>query len=188
MTKKELREFYIDKRKKLLPNEVDFLNNRVAEKFNDLNLESVKIVHIFYPISGKREVDSLVLKEGITKRNPDVKYVLPKVNHDTGLLSNILWEQDTPLSVNRWGIVEPEYGFDIPINTIDLIIIPLLAFDKQGNRLGYGKGFYDRFLSQCRPDTLKVGVSYFEPEDSIETDNFDIPLDMCITPEKVWKF
>jgi 5-formyltetrahydrofolate cyclo-ligase len=70
-----------------------------------------------------------------------------------------------------------------------MVIVPLLAFDKQGNRLGYGKGFYDRFLSDCRPDVIKAGTSYFEPEERFEElDQYDVPLDLCITPNNIWKF
>jgi 5-formyltetrahydrofolate cyclo-ligase len=72
---------------------------------------------------------------------------------------------------------------------LDMILIPLLAYDLQGNRVGYGKGFYDRFLAKCKPSVQKVGLSYFEPLDSIAgVDSFDVKLNACINPEKIWRF
>ena len=71
----------------------------------------------------------------------------------------------------------------------DLIIVPLLAVDAQGHRVGYGKGFYDRFLSKCRPDCLKVGLNYFEPDERIvDVGEHDIKLDACVTPTEVFCF
>lgn len=70
-----------------------------------------------------------------------------------------------------------------------MVLIPLLAFDKNGYRVGYGKGFYDRFLAECRPDVVKVGLSVFEPIDEItDLNEFDIKMDFCITPNRVWQF
>ena len=72
---------------------------------------------------------------------------------------------------------------------MDVIIIPLLCFDKQGNRVGYGKGFYDRFLQKCSPKALKVGFCLQEPIELVEDLNeFDVKMDVCITPNKVWRF
>ena len=70
-----------------------------------------------------------------------------------------------------------------------MILVPLLAYDLQGNRVGYGKGFYDRFLAKCNANVQKVGLSYFEPLDSIgDAESFDIKLNSCISPEKIWIF
>jgi len=63
-----------------------------------------------------------------------------------------------------------------------VVIVPLLICDLNGYRLGYGKGFYDRFLSECRADVLKIGLNYFEPIAQIPGEDTDIPLDFLITP------
>ena len=67
--------------------------------------------------------------------------------------------------------------------------MPLLAFDKQGHRVGYGKGFYDVFLNKCKPETIKIGLSFYEAEDAID-DVFenDVKLDYCITPKTIYTF
>jgi len=69
------------------------------------------------------------------------------------------------------------------------VFVPLVVFDRKGNRAGYGKGYYDRFLMTCRPDCLKIGFSYFEPVELLEDKNqYDIPLNMCITPAGSYVF
>lgn len=189
MNKKELRTIYLQKRKELLPAELETLSRAIVRKFETLSIKDVQFVHIYYPITGKHEFNSLLLKEHLATKYPQLKFVLPKSDTEEHTLTNILWEKDTPLAMNQWGITEPEYGTEIESSLIDMVIVPLLAFDKHGNRLGYGKGFYDRFLSDCRPDVIKAGTSYFEPEDSFaEVDEYDIPLDLCITPQKIWQF
>ena len=70
-----------------------------------------------------------------------------------------------------------------------MVLVPLLGFDERGHRVGYGKGFYDRFLAECNPKIQKIGLSLFEPVAQIDdTSDFDIPLDACITPNRIWYF
>ena len=70
-----------------------------------------------------------------------------------------------------------------------MVFVPLLAYDKQGNRVGYGKGFYDNFLSKCKPETIKIGLSFFPPEDKID-DVFesDVKLNFCVTDSQIFEF
>ena len=84
---------------------------------------------------------------------------------------------------------EPVDGVEIPSTKIDVVFVPLLAFDEKGNRAGYGKGFYDAFLSECKPDAIKIGLSFFESEELI-TDVFegDVKLDYCVTPNSIHSF
>lgn len=84
---------------------------------------------------------------------------------------------------------EPLDGIEISPLKIDVVFIPLLAFDKKGNRIGYGKGFYDQFLSDCKADVIKIGLSFFEAEEAI-TDVYkdDVPLDYCVTPQQIYRF
>ena len=189
MNKHDLRKIYFQKRSNLLPQEIEASTTQIVKNFKKLDFNTIKLAHLFYPITGKKEFNSLVIKEYLQAHYPSIKFVLPKSNTEKSTLTNILWNDDTPLAMNQWGITEPEYGTEITSDKIDLILVPLLAFDKEGNRLGYGKGFYDRFLSACRSDALKIGISYFSPEDKFEeVDVYDIPLDLCITPSKIWRF
>ena len=142
--------------------------------------------HIFLPIQNKREVDTEGLISIILGK--DKNLIVPKVISETQL-SHYLLTDNTKFKTNPWGVPEPEDGILIAPKNIDVVFIPLLAFDLEGNRIGYGKGYYDRFLSECRKDVIKIGLSFFEAEDKIEDVSIDdIPLDYCITPTKTYSF
>lgn len=187
--KKEVRNTYIAKRREIHPETLEQLSGQIAEQFFLLKPGHVKFIHIYYPIVGKHEINSLLIAEGIRKNHPEIQLVLSKSDLKDCSLKHIVWEESTPLAMNAWGITEPLSGKFISPEQLDIIILPLLAFDKEGNRLGYGKGFYDRFLKECRTNVLKIGISLFPPEEEpLGHEPHDVPLDMCITPEKIWKF
>lgn len=189
MKKTDLRKEYIQKRKELDPFEAERLSSEIARRFEDITFAEARFVHLFYPIIGKHEVDSLLIRQYLSAKYPDIKFVLPKTNLTDFSLINIQWDVDTPLAMNQWGITEPERGEVISHQSIDAVIVPLLICDLHGNRIGYGKGFYDRFLSNCRPNVLKIGVNYFDPIHLIsEVDPYDIPLDILVSPQKIWYF
>ena len=98
-------------------------------------------------------------------------------------------DDDVILGLNKYGIPEPKNGKKIKNNLIDVVFVPLLSYDKKGNRVGYGKGFYDRFLSNLSIKTIKIGLSLYEPENYIEgIDENDIKIDYCVTPNKIFSF
>ena len=104
-------------------------------------------------------------------------------------LINYLLTDSTVIKLNHWQVPEPMDGIEIPAEKIDVVILPLLAFDLDGNRIGYGKGFYDVLLSKCRPDVIKVGLSLFEAEEKIsDVSPLDVPLDYCVSPKQIYKF
>lgn len=119
-------------------------------------------------------------------RNKNI--VVPKVDSG-GRLLNCLLSNETKFKKSVWQIPEPVKCDQIEAKLIDVVFVPLLAFDTKGNRVGYGKGFYDGFLKECRPDVIKVGVSLFEAEKNITDISMeDVPLDHCVTPEKIYTF
>jgi 5-formyltetrahydrofolate cyclo-ligase len=104
-------------------------------------------------------------------------------------MQHYIYDDETVLQPNRYDIMEPAGGKVVAEDQIDVVIVPLLSFDEKGNRVGYGKGFYDRFLSRCREDVIKIGLSFFDAGKRIDdTDEFDIPLTYCITPGKIYEF
>ena len=101
----------------------------------------------------------------------------------------IICNADSIFEANAWNIPEPVDTEVAGAELLDLVIIPMLAFDKKGNRVGYGKGYFDRYLKQCREDCIKIGFSYFDPVDSVDdASDFDVPLDLCITPQRTYVF
>jgi 5-formyltetrahydrofolate cyclo-ligase len=88
---------------------------------------------------------------------------------------------------NAWGIREPAGDEPIDAAEIDMVLVPLLCFDKRSHRVGYGKGYYDRFLSKCRPDCLKIGLSFFPPVEAIlRIGSRDIALDHFVLPDSTY--
>ena len=114
--------------------------------------------------------------------------IISKSNFKDYSLTNYILDDDVILELNKYGIPEPKNGKKIKNNLIDVVFVPLLSYDKKGSRVGYGKGFYDRFLSNQKNNIIKVGLSFFGPEETVEKKEFDQSLDYCITPEKVFSF
>ncbi|NRA12160.1 MAG: hypothetical protein HRT57_09425 [Crocinitomicaceae bacterium] len=105
-------------------------------------------------------------------------------------MKQILFESKDQLEISRWGIPEPNRGRVIAAEHFDIVIVPLLAIDKVGQRVGYGKGFYDRFLSKCSPRCIFIGLSHFDDlADKIEDSTADhIKLNVCVTPNNIYRF
>ena len=85
----------------------------------------------------------------------------------------------TKLKLNKWNVLEPVNGIDIKPKKVQVVFVPLLAYDNYGNRVGYGKGYYDKFLSKCTKECLKIGLSFFTPEKKIMSTSLDIKLNLC---------
>lgn len=181
MTKQELRKEYLKKRLTLSDSEYEHHNQQLAIKFfNHIDLTSVKKLHVFLPLVKNKEPNTWLLIHAIQNDFPAIEIIVPKAKL-LGEMDHYVFKNEDQLVLNSWGIPEPVTGNLVSPVEIDLVIVPLLAFDQQFQRVGYGKGFYDRFLSQCRSDCKKIGLSFFEPVDKInDVDEYDFPLDDVI--------
>jgi 5-formyltetrahydrofolate cyclo-ligase len=118
-----------------------------------------------------------------------LQVAFPKIVPETNEMIAFLTNDDTAFVENQYGIAEPVDAEELEATEIDIMFVPLLAFDEKGYRVGYGKGYYDRYLQKCREDVITIGFSYFDAVDNIEdTDQFDVPLNYCITPGKLYEF
>lgn len=189
MTKQEARNIFKEKRSRLTTGEKNRFDDLILIHFQQLPLPDLFYVHTYLAIKENNEIETDHLLHYLEFRNPGLKIVLPKMDHEKNELLHIEYDELVDVMKNEWGIHEPVNGNLISEKQIDLIFVPLLAFDEQGIRVGYGKGFYDKFLSRCRPDTIKVGLSYFDAVDTIsDSEQFDIPLNYCITPQRIYEF
>ena len=182
MLKAELRTKYKALRKQLTFDEI--MNDSLAIANNCLYLPiwDKTYFHLFLPIEAQKEVNTEFLLQILAGRDKEV--VVSKSDFESGTMTHYLLTDNTKLKENEYGIPEPVDGLEVPANKIDVVFVPLLAYDKKGNRVGYGKGFYDQFLSECKPDVIKIGLSYFDPEETItDLAEHDIQLDFCVTPE-----
>jgi len=181
MDKKSLRQAYIAKRNSLEFSEKVALESKIKDfLFQNFNF-SQKVVSCFLPISSKNELDTWPIIQQII--NQGGKVALTVWDNATNCIFHRLWTVDTKIKHNAYEIPEPVNGDFITNDQIDIVIVPLLVMDKFGNRVGYGKGVYDRFLASCVNKTIFIGLSHFELIERIEDVNpYDIPLNYCITP------
>jgi len=188
MEKSALRKIYLEKRKNLSREEWERRNRQVKEQLlGYFDFGKIKMVHCFLPILTHNEIDTWPIIKALQEKSINV--VVSKTKWKSVSMEHFLLTPDTVLQNNRWGIPEPVAGELIPASQLDMVLVPLLAFDRAGHRVGYGKGFYDRFLSQCLPNTLKIGLSLEQPIPKIaDTNAYDVVLDFGVTPEKVWGF
>lgn len=190
MNKSALRKIYLDRQRSLSETERREKSLRITEHFwVYFDLADIRSVHLFLPIRKKGEVDTVFLLNGLRRDYPHIRLVLPRVDFAADDLEHLAYDARTALKKNRWGIAEPVGGDLVDEKELDLILVPLLCFDEEGHRVGYGRGFYDRFLSRCRKAVPKVGLSYFPPVGDIpDVGAHDVRLDLCITPEKIYRF
>lgn len=186
MTKAQLRKIFIQKRNELSQAEYDDFNHALLQQFQQLDLSGIKCIHLFLPIHKRKEPDTFLIRDWLAVHHPQIKRVFPKANFADNTMLNYADDAQLELAVNAFGIPEPVSGNIVDATQIDLMLVPLLAFDTAGYRVGYGKGFYDRFMAQCRADTRFIGLSFFDAVDSIDDLNeFDRPVQQCITPNGI---
>ena len=190
MTKAELRRLYLEKQKSISDVERNEKSAKIADRFfESFDLAKINFLHGFLPIENKREIDTRLFFERLWKHFPQITTAVSRVDFATLTLATKRLTSCTKLVENKWGIPEPEEGEIVETTSLDAVLVPLLCCAESGFRVGYGKGFYDRFLIKCRPNCLKIGLSYFAPVSEIsDVQNFDVRLDFCVTPIKIYQF
>lgn len=185
MDKATLRKTYITRRSELTDAAIEDKSLAIANQALKMPIWDKMYHHIFLSIRGKKEINTEYLLHILQGKDKNVCVPIMKANVQ---LEHILLQDSTRIKLAGFGVPEPEDGIAIPTDKIEVVFVPLLAYDKKGNRTGYGKGFYDGFLANTQPETLFIGLSFFEPEDSVPAEAHDVPLDYCITPNKIYKF
>lgn len=187
MTKAELRKKYKLLRNQLSENEIDRLSLQIANQLLTLAIWNNTYYHIFLSIKNQKEVETECILHILQGKDKEI--VISKSNFETFTMQHFLLTENTKIIKNNFNIPEPKNGLEVPVNAIEVVFVPLLAFDLLGGRVGFGKGFYDSFLSQCRPETIKIGLSFFEAETQIEgLFDKDIQLNYCVTPSRIYEF
>lgn len=186
MQKSELRKKYMQKRKALSSDEAFLLSEKIFKNFLDyFNPQEGQKIHIFIPIEKFNEIDTQIFIAYFFKQY--IRVYVPKIVGDQLIAIEIF--EDSTFETNNWGISEPVSNEDSGETDFDFVITPLLYCDPNGNRIGYGKGFYDSLFQSISQDAKKIGVNYFNPDEYVDDiwEN-DIPLDYLVTPEEVLSF
>ena len=145
-----------------------------------------KNIHLFYPISKNKEINTWHIHNAINSNSAIFTSLYVKSKDKWECIS---FNPSVKFTKGKLDIPGPiDYKLEI-FDKIEVILIPLLVFDKFGNRVGYGKGIYDRILNQLNKNCLKIGLSFFEvSKENIQVDFQDQSLDYCQTPNKLYKF
>lgn len=189
MNKQVLRSLFLEKRLTLRQNEYDIRNAALFANTQHFLSErkDIKHCHLFATITEKKEVDTAPLLDWLSRSDQHQVY-LPRVE-GKGQLSHHLFSKETVLKTSKWGIPEPVDSESIQADVFDMVFVPLLSYDLKGNRIGYGAGFYDRFLQQTQKKCLKVGLSISPPLDNIDyAEAHDVRLDYCISHLDIHSF
>ena len=187
MNKKELRSKYKARREELSDDLIETKSLAIANQLLKLDIWNVTYFHLFLTIGQHKEIETEFILQILAGKDKEI--VVAKSNFETLEMTHFLLTDNTRFVKNDYQIPEPIDGLEVPVHKIDVVFVPLLAYDKSGNRVGYGKGFYDRFLSKCKTGTLKIGLSFFDPEEHINgIFEGDVRLDYCVTPERIYSF
>jgi 5-formyltetrahydrofolate cyclo-ligase len=187
MWKKEIRKTYLSRRKSLTTAQVGRMQDLLLIQAQHAGLPLVGVLHHYLADQSNNEPDPLNIVRWMRFMSPGLLQVVPKILKDGIDMDAVKYESGDALTPNRYGIAEPVEADVVDPESIDLIFVPFLAFDLDLNRVGYGKGYYDRFLLRCRPDCLKVGLGFFDPVEQIsDVHPGDVRLDICITPEGIY--
>ena len=187
MTKKELRIKYKALRQAMSPEEAEDKSLFIANKLLQMDIWSKAYYHLFLTMENQKEVHTDFILQILAGKDKDL--IVSRSDFESSSMIHYMLTDNTKLAISKYGIPEPVEGIEVPSNKVDVVFVPLLAFDTKGHRVGYGKGFYDRFLMECKPYVIKIGLSFFEAEDEdIEVNTTDLPLDFCVTPERIYSF
>ena len=187
MFKKEIRSKYKTLRQFLSEKDIDEMSLAIANKVLTLPIWDKTYFHLFLAIEEQKEVNTEFVLHLLSGKDKEI--CISKSDFESRKMTHYLLTDNTKIKKNEYNIPEPVDGIEVTVKKLEVVFVPLLVFDSTGNRVGYGKGFYDKFLAECNPNTIKIGLSFFEPEELI-SDVFegDIKLDYCVTPKNVFKF
>ena len=192
--KNALRRTALARRQALSPAEIAHRSQLLCEQlFQHFPVAEWRWLHLFLPLARRNEPDTWPIIRRIWAEGLAMRLAVPVVQPDGVSLKHYELTPSTPLHATRWGIPEPlaTAETEVPSAAFDAVLVPLLAVDEAGQRVGYGGGFYDRFLAQCRPDTQFIGLNVLDEaplariEDVLPT---DVPLTTCLTPGGLWRF
>lgn len=187
-TKKALRKEYKNKRAELSDQEIEETSLKIIANIQKLLPAEPCNIHLFLAIEKEKEVNLSALIKILRERGDHI--FVPRVIGKK--MEHVKFTKDTELVVNNWGIPEPSTIYPAcdkaTLAEIDIIITPLLVCDEDGNRVGYGGGFYDGFFP-LTPKALRAGVGFFETITKIEdVYEGDLPLNVYVSPNGIKNF
>ena len=188
MTKRAIRKLYKQKRMDISAAAKSKMEDLMLIQFQSLHLNIPNNIMTFAAIENYNEYNPVLIEEYCFFKNPAALLIYPVTNFTNNTLIPVATKEDTLFEINDYQINEPINGTPVDLATIELMLLPLLAFNKNGFRVGYGKGFYDKLIEKCNPTMLKIGFSFFDDTVFDDVNEFDRKMDICITPENIYQF
>ena len=180
--KEALRKFLINRRSELGPS-IDFQSN-ILNNIKPL-IEQIENEYIGTYISFRDELDTKKLNQYLLER--EINLALPAIDFHTKEINYFMYHKNTELIENKFSILEPKNKDKVIFPKI--ILIPLLGYSKSGFRLGYGGGYYDKYLSKNGiGDVKKIGIAFsFQEVEEIPVEDHDERLDWILTEKHLYK-
>lgn len=189
MTKQALRKHYMQQRAALPLATRHLYLAHMLEYLAGVPLPPGGQVLSYRSMPNKHEVPVDVFEDFLQDHSDDYRFAYPRAFFDNGSMEAYADDDALQWETAQFGLEQPRSGNQLAPETLDVVLVPMLAFDRQGYRLGYGKGFYDKYLARCRPDVLTIGFCWFAPLDALpELHPHDAPLRYCVTPEALYAF
>lgn len=184
--KDQLRKRALTERSQIKNEIIEELSKKISENlFRNFNLERLN-AHLFYPISDRKEVNTWHIHNKLNRRD---KIFTSAYNNDSEEWECVSFNHNTKFRKGKFNVPIPIEHQKEVFESIDIIFIPLLVFDRNGQRIGYGKGIYDLILSLTKKNCIKVGLSLMECSNVlIDFQDHDITLDYCQTPTTLHNF
>lgn len=183
MDKQALRKTYLEKRKALSDADYSAANEQLLSLVQaNRQMLGTGPIHIFLPIEKFREVDTWPIVHWLwEQRIPTMTSI---TDTEKGTLAHVWFDAQTSFVTNPWGIPEPVNATPANPLACTAVFVPLLVADRQGHRIGYGKGFYDQFLSSLPSYIVKIGLSALPLVDEIEgIEAHDVRMDRVFAAE-----
>jgi 5-formyltetrahydrofolate cyclo-ligase len=188
-SKKAIRKAYLEKRAQFSMPQMHAMLASMVDRLLEIPLQAAEIALGYKAIPGKNEVPTEVFEQVLLEEGIARKFCYPSVDFGSDIMRAFMDDDDLVWENASFGLLQPRTGNMVPPEKVDIVLVPLLAFDERGNRLGYGKGFYDKFLASCRNDAIKIGLSWFVAETLLpEIHAYDVPLNYCVTPQRLYVF
>jgi len=186
ITKSLIRKTILSYRRLLSSHEYEERNKSLLQNLDHwMSAKAIHFVHLFLAIPKNKEPDISPLLSTLWERN--VTTITSVTDFEKRSMDHCHLKENTGLKSNHLGIPEPTDRLHADFTKVEAVLIPLLAVDKDGGRIGYGGGFYDKLLNETK--VIKIGLSLSNPVDKIlQNEKWDISLDFLITPFKIYDY
>ena len=147
-----------------------------------------KVIHLFLSVPELGEVETAPILTELQMEFPSSTFVVPRCTARRGVFESVVISSGTVFTKNKFGVPEPTEGEILPPSAVEVALVPLLCADKRGHRIGFGEGYYDRFLEAAK-NAHAIGLSFEEPVEVIDdVGAHDQRLAALVTPWRVYAF